>query len=94
MGPDIDNKRLICLTGVLERMFQRESDGGECMGRYCIVCRTLFGCVKEREKYICSECVNRGSCAFRHSYLMSQVTGGICDECWQDLYLSKKSKAA
>ena len=63
------------------------------MGRYCIICKTLFGCVKGGEKHVCSDCLDGDSCTIRHHFIMAQVTGGICEDCWQELYLAKKTMA-
>ena len=53
------------------------------MGRYCIICKTIFGCVKERVTYVCSDCRDLGRCGLRLDVVMSHVTGGICETCWQ-----------
>ena len=58
------------------------------MKRYCIVCENIFGCVKGGIKYDCVDCICMGSCKFRNVGTMSyvkntQVTGGICEGCWE-----------
>lgn len=61
------------------------------MGRYCIMCKKLFGCVKGDVKHDCSHCCFVDSCYTRHHFAMSQVTGGICVHCWEKRQTLKKA---
>lgn len=59
------------------------------MKRYCIMCESIFGCVKGEIKHDCYDCTLVGNCKFRDNSTVSpvekkiQVTGGICEPCWQ-----------
>jgi len=53
------------------------------MGRYCIVCHTLFGCIKGGIKYICESCADVDQCYVLAHAKEKQVTGGICQNCWE-----------
>ena len=54
------------------------------MGRYCIVCQTLFGCVKGDIKYVCEDCADADHCPVLADANKEQVTGGICQNCWAE----------
>lgn len=62
------------------------------MGRYCIICKTLFGCIEGKERHACNDCLDVDSCDYRDHFATSQVTGGICDGCWEKHHELKKSE--
>lgn len=64
---------------------------GLTMGRYCIKCGTLFGCVKKEGRHVCTDCRLMANCNVRHNYTMSSVTGGICESCWKTHKVSRKA---
>jgi hypothetical protein len=53
------------------------------MGRYCIICHKLFGCIKEKVRHVCQDCESVDLCSMPDHFVMSQITGGICDHCWE-----------
>jgi hypothetical protein len=53
------------------------------MGRYCIICNTLFGCIKDKVRHVCRDCESVDLCRMPDHFVMSQITGGICDHCWE-----------
>ena len=54
-----------------------------CMGRYCIICNKLFGCIKGKVRHVCQDCECTDLCNMPDHFAMSQITGGICDHCWE-----------
>ncbi len=60
------------------------------MGRYCIVCKKFFGCVKEEVKHVCSDCRLLDGCNILHDLNLLQITGGICGNCWENRQTLKK----
>ena len=61
------------------------------MGRYCIVCRKLFGCIKGDEKHVCSDCRFVVNCIVRYNFTRELITGGICNSCWENRDALKKA---
>ena len=59
------------------------------MKRYCIVCENIYGCVKGEKKNDCSDCNIVHNCNHNNDLTSSQVTGGICQECWEKRHLIK-----
>jgi hypothetical protein len=52
------------------------------MTRYCIICRSMFGCIKESIKYSCESCPSSPGCLFPYDSSKVNVTSGICENCW------------
>lgn len=59
------------------------------MKRYCIACQKIFGCITGGEKYDCTSCDLTDNCIRRNDHSGSQVTGGICKDCWENRQLIK-----
>lgn len=53
------------------------------MKRYCIVCEKMFGCTEGGKKHECSNCEFRFNCRIQDDPAHSQITGGICQSCWE-----------
>jgi hypothetical protein len=53
------------------------------MKRYCIICRTMFGCVKDGVKYSCNSCNSSGGCLFLDDPVVRGIKNGICEGCWE-----------
>ncbi|MBN1627753.1 MAG: hypothetical protein JW944_14635 [Deltaproteobacteria bacterium] len=53
------------------------------MKRYCIICHSIFGCVKEGIKYSCDNCPYSQSCFYLSDPSDRNITSGICDKCWE-----------
>jgi len=62
------------------------------MGRYCIICNRMFGCVQDKVKQVCDGCGLMDSCCLLDQFSMSQITGGICDCCWEKHQAFKTAK--
>jgi|GEM_PF-4319843 len=54
------------------------------MTRYCIICQSMFGCVKESIKYSCKSCPSSPGCLCLYDSLKVDVTSGICENCWEN----------
>ena len=52
------------------------------MDRYCIVCKTKYGCIKGGIKHVCHDCDAYYNCTDNDNISISHTTGGICEECW------------
>lgn len=62
------------------------------MIRLCIHCRHVFGCQEnDGEKNRCSTCNGYDDCKTRtaHGHRAEDVTGGICDGCFENLIVPK-----
>jgi hypothetical protein len=55
------------------------------MGRGCIVCGNIFGCIRGKVKYLCRECRLMEGCGIRNHFTTTWVSKEICEECTQDL---------
>ncbi|MBN2123458.1 MAG: hypothetical protein JW821_04135 [Deltaproteobacteria bacterium] len=64
------------------------------MGRFCINCKTLFGCIRGGIRYVCRDCDDREACDLRLAGSCSHVTGGICDHCWREWQAMKRAANA
>lgn len=51
------------------------------MGRNCIICGQLFGCIRDRVKYVCTDCRLVKSCGIRNHFTTTRVTREICEPC-------------
>lgn len=79
-------------TGLFSRMVGRHGSKVYCkskgcdsfMKRYCIICHSMFGCIKDGVKYSCKSCPSSRSCLFLYDYSARNVTSGICETCWEN----------
>jgi len=54
------------------------------MKRYCIICHSMFGCVKDGVKHSCDSCGSSRNCMFLYDSQIRNVTSGICENCWEN----------
>lgn len=53
------------------------------MKRYCIICNSMFGCVKDGVKRSCKTCQSSRSCFFLYDSSAGHLVPGICEDCWE-----------
>jgi hypothetical protein len=51
------------------------------MGRNCMVCGRLFGCIRGSVRYACSDCRIEDSCGIRNHFSTTRMGKEICDSC-------------
>jgi len=51
------------------------------MGRTCVVCGELFGCIRGDVKYTCSQCRIQQGCGIRHFFTTTRFTREVCPDC-------------
>lgn len=51
------------------------------MGRNCMVCGRLFGCIRGRVRYVCSDCRLEDTCGIRNDFSTTRVSREICECC-------------
>ena len=54
------------------------------MKRYCIICNSMFGCVKEGVKHSCKTCPSSRSCFFLDEPSIRNIIPGVCENCWEN----------
>jgi len=65
------------------------------MIRVCIHCKHIFGCQGlDSEKGKCSNCGLYNACTTRtmHDPPIEEITGGICDWCFENLVIPRQKK--
>jgi hypothetical protein len=51
------------------------------MGRKCIVCGQMFGCIRGKIRYLCEDCRLAEGCGIRNHFSTTRLTYEICDRC-------------
>jgi hypothetical protein len=51
------------------------------MGRNCMVCGRLFGCIRGEVRYVCSECRIEDGCGIRNHFSTTRMSREICESC-------------
>lgn len=51
------------------------------MGRNCMVCGRLFGCIRGKVRYVCSDCRLEDGCGIRNHFSSTRLSREICGAC-------------